>query len=357
MKKNTIDKIEDVLWSVTDKCNLKCIYCSVSDNSRYIPVKELTKEQIDRITMQLGKLKNLKSLILSGGEALQSDMLYYILEKSSGLCHDIYIITNGTNLTEKARIPIKKYKPNVMVTIDCTWEEVNSITRGKKSLEKSLNTLSVLSEMGIDIIIISVITCHNIRHVISDLKYLYNKGYRSFLLQQLHCEGRANISLYLSLSPQKSEIDKLYNDLIEFESKYPDVNLDYNEICFFPMRKVECEKKCKPLNKYLPQKIFMCGAGFNFFALKTNGDIIPCNAMRNYVLGNIIEDDIDDVFSSRKELIELQKLRNTRVNSIESCENCIYSPICDGGCRADVLNLSGNVLEKHPYCNVANIYP
>lgn len=352
MKKNTIDKIEDVLWSVTDKCNLKCIYCSVDDNSQYIPVQELTREQIDRIVLQIGKLKNLKSLILSGGEALQSDMLHYILEKSSRLCRDIYIITNGTVLTEKVQSLIKEYKPDIMVTIDCTQEDVNCITRGKNVLKKSLDTLNVLSGMGVDIIIISVITCHNIRYVISDLEYFYNKGYRNFLLQQLHCEGRANASLYLSLSPEKDEIDKLYNNLIEFEKKYPDANLDYNEICFFPMRKAEYEKNCNPSNKYLPQKIFMCGAGFNFFALKTNGDIIPCNAMRNYVLGNIIEDDIENVFNSGKELIELQRLRDIRVDSIESCKNCTYSPICDGGCRADVLNLAGNVLEQHPYCNV-----
>jgi len=79
--------------------------------------------------------------------------------------------------------------------------------------------------------------------------------------------------------------------------------------------------------------------------------------MRNYVLGNITEDDIDEVFSSRKKLIKLQKLRDTRVNSIESCESCTYSPICDGGCRADVLNLACNVLERHPYCNIVDIYP
>lgn len=352
MTENTIDKIEDVLWSVTDKCNLKCIYCAVDDNTKYTPAYELTKEQIDRITLQFSKLKNLKSLILSGGEALQSNMLEYILQRSKDLCDDIYIITNGTVLTEKAEALIKEYRPNIMVTIDSTLEEINSITRGKGSLAKSFHTLNILSNLGINIIIISVITCHNIGHVENDLKYYYSKGYRNFLLQQLHCEGKANTSLYLSLSPTKSKIDKLYEELLSFEKMHPDANIDYNEICFFPMRKAEYEKKCNPSNKYLPQKIFMCGAGFNFFALKTNGDIIPCNAMRNYSLGNIFIDDINDILSFRKKLVDLQKLREIRVNSIASCKTCTYSPICDGGCRADVLNLTGNILEKHPYCNI-----
>jgi len=130
------------------------------------------------------------------------------------------------------------------------------------------------------------------------------------------------------------------------------MNLDYNEICFFPMRAAASAEKCESGLIYKPQRLFMCGAAYNFFAIKTNGDVIPCNALRTCVLGNLFEEKLANILQSSDESKNIRKLRSLRVNSIVGCRDCLYSPMCDGGCRADVLHLTGNVLGKHPYCAI-----
>ena len=351
MEEFDINKVEDVLWSLTEICNLKCIYCSV-EAGPYAPVIEPSKAEIDHILKQLRKLPNLKSLILSGGEALLSRNLPYALGEASSLCPNIYVITNGVKLPSKAVDTLRFHRPTVMVSIDSTNESINKYTRGAGILEKTLLTLKPLQSMDLPVVVISVVTRFNINGIKEDLTFLYNFGIRNVLLQQLHCEGRADADLYIQLSPNPEQIDALYKILNEFEECYPDMNIDYNEICFFPMRKAAYAKKCDPALNYKPQKLFMCGAGFNFFAIKTNGDVIPCNALRTCIFGNLLKEDIIDILESSEEAMNVRRFRSLRVDSIAECEDCIYSPICDGGCRADVLHLTGNILVKHPYCNI-----
>lgn len=350
-----IKKIEDVLWSITDKCNLNCIYCSVVEDTSYIPVMKLSEDKVDHVIRQLETLSELKSLILSGGESLLTNNLPYILKKSVSLCPNIYIITNGTVLTSEVKNALHKYKPTIMVTIDSLNENINRLTRGAGSLRKTISTLCLLQKMGLTIVIISVVTNYNIGNIIDDLNFYYGRGLYNVLLQQLHCEGLADGELFMQLSPAPTQIDVFYKNLIRFEKHHPKMNIDYNEICYYPMRKNEYYKKCNPSQEYRPQRIFMCGAGFNFFAIKTNGDIIPCNALRECILGNIFQEKLGDILALSKEAMNIRKLRAIRVDSITGCKDCVYAPICDGGCRADVLHLAGDILNKHPYCNVKNM--
>lgn len=347
-----INKVEDVLWSITEDCNLRCIYCSVDDGTSCLPIFELTKDQVDHVLSQLRALAGLKSLIISGGEALLSRNFPYVLAKASSLRSNLYVITNGVKLPSRAVDALRSHRPTVMITIDSTNEGINKYTRGIGTLEKILLTHNALQLLGLPIVVIAVITRFNIHSIREDLSFLYNRGVRNVLLQQMHCEGRAIGSLYAELSPAHEQVDILYKSLIEFEQYHPDMNIDYNEICFFPMRKAAYEEKCDRGLSYKPQRLFMCGAGFNFFAIKTNGDVIPCNALRSCIFGNLFRRDLVDILESSEEAMNVRRLRSLRVDSIAECKDCAYSPICDGGCRADVLHSTGNILAKHPYCNV-----
>lgn len=355
---NMLSNIEDVLWSITDICNLKCIYCSVSDNKinnyQKSTAQEPTIEELDHIIKELQTIPSLKSLILSGGEALLSPNLPYILHNASQFCSNIFIITNGVKFTSEAFDLVKTYRPTIMISIDSIKENINCKTRGVGVLEKSLSTINSLNNINMPLVVILVVTKYNIDTIIHDLNYYYEKGVKNILLQQLHCEGRANGTLFLKLSPTASQIDMLYHKIKEFRKFHEDMNIDDNEICFFPMRKEQYEKKCDSKINYLPQRLFSCGAGFKFFAIKTNGDVIPCNALRSCVLGNLHQNSLVDIFKSSYELNNLKNINAKRVDSIDGCSMCRYAPVCDGGCRADVLHLTGNIFGKHPYCNVLN---
>ncbi len=348
-----LSNIEDVLWSITDICNLKCIYCSVSD-TKINNSQEPTIKELDHIMEELQTIPSLKSLILSGGEALLSTNLPYVLHNASQFCSNIFIITNGVKLTPDAFNLIKIYRPTIMITIDSVNENINCKTRGAGVLEKSLSTLNSLNNVNIPIVVILVVTKFNVDNILYDLNYYYNMGIKNILLQQLHCEGRANGDFFLELSPTSSQIEALYYNVMKFREFHSDMNIDDNEICFFPMRKIQYEKKCDPQINYLPQRLLSCGAGFKFIAVKTNGDVIPCNALRSCILGNLHRNSLVEIFESSYELRNLKDINTKRVDSVDGCNICEYAPICDGGCRADVLHLTGNIFGRHPYCNLLN---
>lgn len=344
--------VEDVLWSITDRCNLRCVYCSVADDRVSARVMDLTPATIDRVVAQLQALPRLSSVILSGGEALLSPAFPYALERTSNLAPNVYVITNGVRLPSAADSALATHRPSVMVTIDSTVEAVNQQTRGPDVLRRALATLASLQARGLSVVVIVVVTRLNIAGIPADLEALVRRGVRNVLLQQLHCEGRSTARLFLQLSPTPTQIGILYARLRDLEARVPDLHLDYNEICFFPMRVDTHACKCLPSVRYKPQRLFMCGAGVNFFAIKTNGDVIPCNALRECIFGNLLTQDLLDVLGASEEANNVRRLRSLRTNSIPGCRGCAYAPVCDGGCRADVLHLTGDILAKHPYCNV-----
>jgi radical SAM protein with 4Fe4S-binding SPASM domain len=304
------------------------------------------------VTKELRTLPGLRSVILSGGEAFLSRSFPYALARVASLGRAVYVITNGVKLPAGSREALLTAKPTVMVTIDSTSEDRNRQTRGPGVLARSLATLDTLFAMDLAVVVISVVTRANIAGLRHDFELLRARGVRNILLQQLHCEGRATANVYLALSPLPSQVQELYADLRAFEAHHSDMNIDYNEICFFPMRRTAYVKKCIPGVRYLPQRLFMCGAGFDFCALKTNGDVIPCNALRDCVMGNIFHEPLARILARSAEAENLRRLRELRVDSVPGCAACRYAPLCDGGCRADALNLTGNILAKHPYCGV-----
>jgi radical SAM protein with 4Fe4S-binding SPASM domain len=305
---------------------------------------------VDRIISELRSFPNLESVILSGGEALLSPHIDYILGAVRQVAPVRYVITNGTTLGSRQRELLKAHTPRTMVTIDSLSESSNAVTRGSNKMATSVETVRWLLDAGIFTIVILVLTRHNISSVRATLSGLYLMGVRNVLIQQLHCVKPSMRRTFTALLPPPSEVHSLDSWLQEFRKSKPDVNIDDNEVCFFENRAANRHKKCKPEQKYLPQRLFMCGAGYKFFALKANGDVIPCNAMLDVVIGNIHKDSICNILANSPIMVGLRNLRTHRVSEIPGCADCPENPICDGGCRADAFNLTDEIGSPHPCC-------
>ena len=60
--------IHDLRISVTDRCNLRCVYCMPESGMRFLPKKEiLTFEEIERITRVLAEM-GITKVRITGGE-------------------------------------------------------------------------------------------------------------------------------------------------------------------------------------------------------------------------------------------------------------------------------------------------
>jgi cyclic pyranopterin phosphate synthase len=99
-------KVTYLRLSVTDRCDLRCVYC-MAEHMRFLPKAEvLTLEELDRIASVFVEL-GVRKLRLTGGEPLVRKGLLTLIESlarhlRSGDLDEITLTTNGTRLAEFA---------------------------------------------------------------------------------------------------------------------------------------------------------------------------------------------------------------------------------------------------------------
>ena len=98
-------RIEYLRISVTDKCNLRCVYCMPAEGLPWLGRSEiLSYEEIESIVRVMASM-GLKRLRLTGGEPLVRRDLPYLVERLAAVpgIEDIALSTNGVLLAEQAQ--------------------------------------------------------------------------------------------------------------------------------------------------------------------------------------------------------------------------------------------------------------
>ena len=115
--------LHDLRISVTDRCNFRCVYCMPKEifgkDYQFLPRAEiLTFEEIERLVrifVSLGVLK----IRLTGGEPLVRRDLERLVEKLAKIGDlDLTLTTNGSLLSQKARILADAGLRRVTVSLD-----------------------------------------------------------------------------------------------------------------------------------------------------------------------------------------------------------------------------------------------
>ena len=90
--------------SVTDRCNLRCIYCHPLDGCDFVERKEILRfEEIYRIVQLLVEC-GIRKVRLTGGEPLVRKNIVYLVEKLAGIegIEELALTTNGVLLESLA---------------------------------------------------------------------------------------------------------------------------------------------------------------------------------------------------------------------------------------------------------------
>ncbi|MGA8942858.1 MAG: GTP 3',8-cyclase MoaA [Thermoactinomyces sp.] len=118
--------------SVTDRCNLRCIYCMPEEGVEFVPHEHiLSFEEITSVARVLAKA-GVRKLRLTGGEPLvrkDLDQLIMMLSSVSGI-EDIALTTNGILLARNAERLKRAGLNRVNISLDSLLEErYTQITR------------------------------------------------------------------------------------------------------------------------------------------------------------------------------------------------------------------------------------
>jgi len=159
--------IEYVRISVTDRCNLKCFYCTSYRHFNLLKHSEiLTYEEILTVVSILAKLGIRKVRITGGEPFVRKDLPTLLLQikKISGI-ERLTITTNGTLLKNYVDMLKDAGVDAVNISLDTLREENFLAITGRPRLQDVLTGINMVKEAGISLKINTVYTTRNIGEV------------------------------------------------------------------------------------------------------------------------------------------------------------------------------------------------
>lgn len=125
-------EIDYLRLSITDKCNLRCVYCMEDKEQDFLKNSHLmTNEEIIRIVRASAKL-GIKKIRLTGGEPLARPKVSELMEQLNQIdgIDEIYMTTNGTLFADQVHLFAKHGLKGVNISLDTLKEDrFKQITR------------------------------------------------------------------------------------------------------------------------------------------------------------------------------------------------------------------------------------
>lgn len=323
---------------ITSVCNLRCRTC-------YNPfIKNITMsvEQFGEVIKKgnnLAKQLNLDGLwiTISGGEPFTHPQLLEILElsRTEGVL-GIAIITNGTLLTKNVVSAIDKLNINeIMISIDGGTEHIHDHIRGYGSFKQMLLGVDCLHQNSPTTFTGTTLTLtsENFTEIESYVKLSFDLGFCYAWINPPLLTGRLpNNSLSISLE-QSLKASELVRTIDNSTLKYG-FNVYYN-LPYYALN--------DPISPFADFQT-ACPFGRNNLTVCSNGDVLPCLYSRDYVLGNIFENDLLSIFNTP----DLVLYRSGELLAKE-CKACNLAMFC-GGCRARTFYRTGEWFERDTWC-------
>lgn len=191
--------------SVTDRCNLRCIYCMPEEGMQLKQHREILRyEQIEQVVREAAGL-GINKVRLTGGEPLVKKDIEFLIERLAGIegIKELCLTTNGVLLVQKAKILRQAGLTSLNISLDTLQpEKYREITR-VGNLTDVLNGIDAAIDEGFKIKINMVVIKDKNENEIEDIKRFCNdKNIKTQLINHYSLRQNKN-DTYLFDRPPK----------------------------------------------------------------------------------------------------------------------------------------------------------
>jgi radical SAM protein with 4Fe4S-binding SPASM domain len=327
-------KLISLQIELTSKCNERCVHCYIPHENK---ITDITPELFFSILEQC-KDMGLLSLTLSGGEPMLHKNFCEFLRKCKEYDFSVNILSNLTLLNNEI---ITEMKANRLSSVQVSLYSMNpeihdEITQLKGSFEKTKNAILKLIENDIPL----QISCPTMKQnkncyvdVINWAKSLKVRAISDYIMMAKYDHTTQNLDNRLSLD----EVGKVINDIIANDTEYQK-----------QMKKADITEEEK---RDISNDI-VCGVCISSICMVANGNIYPCAGWQDYVVGNVKDTTLQEIWDNSEKVKYLRGLRKKDFPKCLKCEDKAFCAMCM--VRNANENPNGNPLKiNEHFCRVA----
>jgi radical SAM protein with 4Fe4S-binding SPASM domain len=319
---------------ITSKCNERCVHCYIPHDNN---VNHIEPDLFYNVLEQCKNMK-LLHLTISGGEPMLHKNFIDFLRKCKEYNFSVNVLSNLTLLNNEI---IEEMKTNHLLGVQVSLYSMDSnihdaITQIKGSFEKTKNAILKMKENDIPLQISCPIMKQN--------KNCYNDVLNWAKIHNIHVGSdyviiarynhtTQNLSNRLSIN----DIKEVINERIVNEPKYLEL----------------MEKEAENKKNITPDDI-VCSVCYSSICLSENGNVYPCPGWQGYVVGNVNETPLKDIWNNS---INVQYLRGLRKRDFPKCIQCPENEFCTM-CMVRNANehpLGDPLAVNEYFCNIAKL--
>lgn len=322
----------EVHVSITNRCSVGCDHCYMDSGQR--DEGEMNTEQFKKAMKTLADM-GVFHVALGGGEALERSDLFEI----AAYCREIGLVPNLTT-SGAVLSPEIAAKMSVFGQVNFSLDgvgEVSGVYRGRNIFNQVDRALKLLQSAGVPAGINCVIGKDNFDGLDELCAYAKAAGVNEIEFLRFKPSGRG-IDLYQAKKTTLEQNKQLIPLLQELTLKY-DLKLRI-DCSFVPML---CWHN-PPKDILESFATYGCEAGNVLMAARSDGRAGGCSFLP----------DTDQLLTQLPETWaegpEYGILRTWRAHAPEPCSSCEYVQICNGGCHAASLAVTGDLAAPDPDC-------
>jgi radical SAM protein with 4Fe4S-binding SPASM domain len=318
---------------ITSRCNERCVHCYIPHDNK---VSDIDPYLFYDVLKQCKDLR-LLHLTLSGGEPMLHKNFCDFLRKCREYDLSVNVLSNLTLLNDTV---IKEMKANPLLGVQVSLYSMNSrihdeITQNKGSFEKTQSAILKLIENDI----LLQVSCPILKQNKDSYKDVleWGKKYNIHVGDDYVIIGRYNHTTQnLRNRLSIKEIKKVIEGKITSDANYLE----------------ELEKEAEK-NKNNTDD-FICSVCHSSICIAENGNVYPCAGWQDYIVGNVKENAIKDIWDNSE---RVQYLRGLRKQDFPKCIQCPDKEFCT---MCMVRNANENplgnplVVSEH-FCKVAQL--
>ena len=342
-----------VIWEVTQACDLACVHCRASAQSRRNPL-ELSTEEGKRLIDEIAQMQ-VPVFVLTGGDPIKRPDLFELIEHARSVGVRISLTPSATPLLTRDVIQRLKQSglARLAVSLDGSYREVHDAFRGMSgSFDRTMEAIEWANEVGLPVQINTTFSRSSVGDFDNIAALMETKRIALWSVFFLVPTGRGRIAELLSADEFEGVFAKLYqlSKRAHFHIKTTEAQ-HYRRYMLqqeVAERRNGAERRDHDTAK-VQDTIGRAPRGLNdgkgFVFVSHLGEVFPSGFLP-FSAGNVRSSSLSRIY---RESSIFQQLRDDSQLG-GKCGACEYRHIC-GGSRARAYALTGDPLAEEPCCS------